>query len=311
MMEKIVSACGIYECTGCQHRTNENCPGCVEGNRRLKENCEQVCAVYECVETRGIGSCGSCNQSVCMLKRAVESICPLRSRHENSRWWAGRMARALESRKPVGGESVKEEKISARVVSRLRYYLTALDEFSTNGAVAVSSWQLAERVGVNAALIRKDLSRFGEFGTPSFGYRIDYLTERIRGILRLDKPKSIVWIGAACFRLHYGSVARLGKHACGVVGVFDVDPEEVGSRVGDHEVLHLDRLASALSGLDVHTAVLSISGPKARSIAVILEDAGIKAILNISGEMLVLPDSVKVSNFDLIGELMELCYYCG
>ena len=308
-MDKMVSACGIYECVGCQHLASGDCSGCAEGNRRLRDANEQVCAVVECMESRVIASCAECGEQACVLRRTVESICPLRSRHENARWWAGRMARALESRKPVGDEPVAQEKISAKVVSRLRWYLTALDEFSTQGAVAVSSWQLAERVGVNAALIRKDLSRFGEFGTPSFGYRIDYLTERIKGILRLDKPKGIIWIGAACFRLHFPSVARLGRHACGVIGVFDVDPKEVGSFVGEHEVLHLDTLASAMTQSDVNTAVLAVAGSGARIIAETLAGFGIKAILNVSGEMLVLPDSVKVSNFDLIGELMELCYY--
>lgn len=311
-MEKNMSACGMYECAGCQHQSSGNCPGCIGGNRQLRDAGEQICAVFECVEKRGITSCEVCDEAACVLKRTVESICPLRSRYENRRWWAGRMSRALESKKRIGREPINEEKISARVVSRLRYYLTALDGLEASGAISVSSWQIAERVGVNAALIRKDLSRFGEFGTPSFGYKIDYLTERIRGILRLDEPKGVVWIGAACFQLYYPCVvARLGRHTCDVVGVLDVDEEEIGKCVGDQEVQHLDVLANVMSKSVVHTAVLAIPGPEARIIAEKLTRSGIKAILNVSGEMLVLPDNVKVTNFDLVGELMELCYYSG
>lgn len=309
-MEMQISACGIYTCEGCQHQSSGDCPGCAEGNRQLVEACEQACAVFECVQARGIGSCVDCDEAACVLRRSVESICPVRSRYENMRWWAGRMSRALESRKPAGGEPEVEEKISAKVISRLRWYLTALDAFAEEGAVSVSSWQLAERVGVNAALIRKDLSRFGDFGTPSFGYRTEFLIQRIRGILGLDERNGLVWIGAACFRLHFGAISRLGKHACGVVGVFDSDPDEIGTRVGDYEVMPLEKLEEVLSKSSVGAATLALPGPDARLVAEKLAGLGVKAILNVSGEMLVLPDSVRVSSFDLVGELLELCYYC-
>lgn len=310
-MEMQRSACGIYECTGCRHRTDDECPGCVDGNLRLRDACEQVCTVFECVESRQIASCAECGEAACVLKRSIESICPMRSRFENMRWWAGRMARALESKKGPGGEADTSRNVSPRVVSRLRWYLNVLDALVEEGATSVSSWQLAERVGVNAALIRKDLSRFGDFGTPSFGYMIDSLTQRIRGILHLDEPRGVVWVGAACFRLHFPSISRLGKHACGVVGVFDVDPEQVGTRVGDCEVLGIERLSEVIPGSNVHTAVIAVGGPQARAAAEALVGLGVKAILNVSGELLVLPGKVHVSNFDLVGELLELSYYCG
>jgi len=310
-MEMQRSACGIYECTGCQHRTDGECRGCVEENLRLRDACEQVCTVFECVESRGIASCAQCEEAACVLKRNIESICQVRSRLENMRWWAGRMARALESRKGAGGEADTSQKVSPRVVSRLRWYLNVLDALVEEGATSVSSWQLAERVGVNAALIRKDLSRFGDFGTPSFGYRIDSLTQQIRGILHLDEPKGVVWIGAACFRLHFRSIGRLGKHACGVVGVFDVDPEQIGTRVGDYEVLGIESLSEVISRSRVHTAVIATAGPEARAAAEALVGLGVEAILNVSGELLVLPGAVHVSNFDIVGELLELSYYCG
>jgi redox-sensing transcriptional repressor len=311
MMDMQRAVCGIYECVGCEHQSGGECPGCVEGNLQLRKSCEQVCAVFECVETRGIAACSECDESSCVLKRSVESVCPMRSRYENMRWWAGRMARAMEAKKGSGGEADKVEKISARVVNRLRWYLTALDGFAKEGATSVSSWRLAERVGVNAALIRKDLSRFGDFGTPSFGYRVDYLTQKIRDILHLDQRNGVIWVGAACFRLHFPSVSRLGNHACVVAGVFDSDPEEIGTFVGGIEVLPLEKLEEVVSASGVHTATLALPGPEARIVAEKLADLGIKAILNVSGEMLALPDSVRVSSFDLVGELLELCYYCA
>ena len=245
-----------------------------------------------------------------MLRRTVETLCPVRSRFENIRWWAGRMSRAMECRKPGTVEGETHGKISTRVINRLRWYLTVLDSLAAEGTILVSSWQLAERVGINAALIRKDLSRFGEFGTPSSGYRVEVLTKHIRKILKLDEPNGIVWVGASCFRLHYPSIERLSKHACNVVGVFDICPEEIGARVGDYEVLPVEHLTEVVSRTGVRAAALAVSGAEAQSVADVLVALGVRAILNVGESLLVLPDSVKVRSFDMVGELLELCYYC-
>ncbi|MGI6296909.1 MAG: redox-sensing transcriptional repressor Rex [Armatimonadota bacterium] len=218
------------------------------------------------------------------------------------------MARALESRKGAGGNS-KKQGVSEKVINRLRCYLTALDGFDAEGVTSISSWRLAERVGVNAALIRKDLSRFGDFGTPSLGYEVSYLIQRLRDILRLDQRHKVLWIGAASLRFHAGSLSRLGSHFCGITAVLDSDPHEIGHSVCDIKVEPLDRLEQVLAAKDIQTATIAISGAQAYDIAERLAGNGIKSILNLSGEILPLPDTIRVRNLDLVGELLELCYY--
>lgn len=309
-MERPTSVCGIYECEPCEYRQSMGCPGCRPGNLRPKGPGHEKCAVAACAEALGIASCAECSEGSCLLRRSVESICPLRSRFENKRWWAGRMSRALEARKRPRIGPVEDRRVSGKVVNRLRWYLTALDFFDVEGLESVSSWQLAERVGVSAALIRKDLSRFGDFGTPSLGYRTDLLREKISAILRLDKPRGVVWVGARCFGLHAAAADRLTKHECRIAGVFDVDPEEIGQVVAGQVVLSVGRMVEVVAPGTVQTAVLAVSGPDAQAVAGMLSDLGVGAILNLSGELLVLPDRVRVCNFDLVGELLELCYYC-
>ncbi len=165
-MEITTSACAIYECHSCDYRKSGACSGCLAGNVQLIEQGREPCAVYACVEASGLTSCASCEEPACVLRRSAESICPLRGRFEKKRWWAGHISRALEGRVRSQADG---EKISEKVINRLRWYLTALEYYKSEGCESVSSWQLAEKVGVNSSLIRKDLSRFGDFGTPSFG----------------------------------------------------------------------------------------------------------------------------------------------
>lgn len=304
-MEMLRSACAIYHCEDCEHVTGGQCPGCLAGNRQLKDAGERFCAVFGCVETHGLESCETCTEQSCLQKRTVELVCPLRSRFETMRWWAGRMARTLEARKPAEPEAKSTVEIPPRVVSRLRLYLMALGSLAEEGVGSVSSWQLAERVGVKGALIRKDLSRFGDFGTPSFGYHVDFLMQRIKSILRLDQPRGLLWIGAGCFGLHAAAIKRLEGQGCRVCAVFDTDPGVIGTRVGGFEVLSIDRLAEAAAGSSVIVAALAVQGPQAAPIADMLVRSGATAILNMSGQLLVLPDSVPVCNLDPIGELLE------
>lgn len=305
-METNVSACGIYECKSCEYRNSDRCLGCRPGNLAISQGDGKACRVYECVESRKIGSCEECADVSCNLRRESESICPLRSRLENVRWWAGKLSKALQTK----GTGCVRSGPSEKVISRLRLYLTTLDSFAIDGRVAVSSWQLAERVGVSPALIRKDLSRFGGFGTPSYGYRVDSLREGLRSVLCLDKPKQVIWIGANALKLSLDARDRLQGHNCVLRGVFDCDEALIGAKVDGFVVQPLENIHGIVADGSVAAAVLAVQGAEARDVANSLAELGIRAILNLSGELLVLQPNIRVISVDLVGELLELCYYC-
>ncbi len=65
--------------------------------------------------------------------------------------------------------------IPEATVARLPIYLRSLLDLAENqGAVTVSSEELAALAGVNAAKVRKDLSYLGSYGTRGVGYDIEY-----------------------------------------------------------------------------------------------------------------------------------------
>ncbi len=81
------------------------------------------------------------------------------------------------------------------VVGRLPLYLRALTRMNTEGKEITSSQELGERLGISSAQIRKDLSQFGEFGKQGTGYRISYLIEQLKEILKVDRVWDVVLVG--------------------------------------------------------------------------------------------------------------------
>lgn len=303
-----VTACGIFDCSGCEH-TPSKCPGCAEGNEILAKRGSSTCGIYRCIQEQNLSNCSECSKTTCGFYRETDLICPLRGQFENKRWWASRLARSItQHNKLVTNKD--SQKISERTVGRLRWYLMALDMFAAQDITSVSSWQLAQRVGVNAALIRKDLSRFGEFGTPSFGYDVQYLRRKIMDILGLNELKHVIWLGSQRLNDHLSMLPRLAEHNCRIVAVIDRDPNEIGRKVADVQVMSLESLPQLLTNLSVDTAVIALPGSEAQKAATMLVNGGVKAILNLSPTLVIVPDHVKLRNVDVASELLELSYYC-
>src|SRR5580692_11716778 len=89
------------------------------------------------------------------------------------------------------------QRIPDATVARLPLYLRSLLELEAASITTVSSERLAERCGVNAAKLRKDLSHLGSYGTRGVGYDVEVLLAQISRELGLtrDWPVAIVGLG--------------------------------------------------------------------------------------------------------------------
>src|SRR5215203_2320673 len=88
-------------------------------------------------------------------------------------------------------------RIPEATVARLPVYLRILSDQLEHAVVTMSSEELAELAGVNAAKVRKDLSYLGSYGTRGVGYDVQFLLVQINRVLGLtqDWPVVIVGIG--------------------------------------------------------------------------------------------------------------------
>lgn len=205
--------------------------------------------------------------------------------------------------------SPTRREIPEATVARLPVYLRALVGLVDAGETTVSSEILAEAAGVTSAMVRKDLSYLGSYGTRGVGYDGWHLIHEIRDELGLSEhwPIVIAGIGNLGQALaHYRGFTERGFRVAALV---DVDPAKVGMRVEDLAVRSIDDLDDLVDAQDIAIGVIATPATAAQSVADRMVAAGLRSILNFAPAKLAVPDGVTVRKVDLAVELQILAYY--
>ena len=195
------------------------------------------------------------------------------------------------------------------VIGRLPIYLRALNHLLEEGKTVTASKDLAERLGISSAQIRKDLSHFGEFGKQGMGYDIAHLRDQIRRILKVDRLWNVAVVGAGDLGhaiLQYGGFEGRGfRVSC----VFDNNPEKIGRRLGRFEICDVAEMSQQLEEREVKVAIVAVPAGAAQSVVNQLVEGGIKAILNYAPITVTVPADVRVQYIDPVTHMQRMTYY--
>ncbi len=195
------------------------------------------------------------------------------------------------------------------VVGRLPIYLRALNHLLDEGQQITASKQLARRLGISSAQIRKDLSHFGEFGKQGMGYDVAHLRDQLRKILKVDREWEMALVGAGDLGhaiVHYGGFEGRGfTISC----VFDNNPQKIGRRLGHLDICDVAELPEKVQELGIRTAIVAVPTGVAQAVVDDLVEAGIKAILNYAPITVTVPAGIRVQYFDPVIHLQHMTYY--
>ncbi|MGB1289283.1 MAG: redox-sensing transcriptional repressor Rex [Aggregatilineales bacterium] len=206
-------------------------------------------------------------------------------------------------------EAKSSDKIPDIVIGRLPLYLRALTRLHTQGKDVTSSHELGRRLDISSAQIRKDLSHFGGFGKQGTGYQIDFLIEKLREVLQLNREWQVAVVGA-------GNLGRAIAHYAGFIDrgfkiswVFDADPEKIGTQTDQIIIQAIDEMAQIIKDNHVQIAMLAVPAEHAQSVTNILVDSGIRAILNYAPINVNVPEHVHVQYIDPVIHIQHMTYY--
>ena len=205
--------------------------------------------------------------------------------------------------------SSRRREIPEATIARLPVYHRCLLQLQTEDRPTVSSEQLADLAGVNAAKVRKDLSYFGSYGTRGVGYDVEQLLVEIRRELGLTHDWPCVIVGAGNLGSALAKFAGFSERGFSVVAVVDTDPAKVGQRLGDIVVRHEDDLAELVDELAVVIGIITTPPAAAQEAAERLNAAGVNSILNFAPTVLDVGPDVLVRDVDVAVELQILAFH--
>ncbi len=200
-------------------------------------------------------------------------------------------------------------KIPDIIIGRLPIYLRALQRMADKGMETTSSQELGERVGISAAQIRKDISQFGEFGKQGTGYRISFLIDKLREIMKIDRIWDVAVVGAGDMGHALARYPGFVNRGFRITMVFDNDQSKVGQKIGEFIVEDTENMIAKIKEAGVQVAMLTVPAAAAREVTEMLVKAGVKAILNYAPISLTVPGDVRVQHIDPATHLQRMTYY--
>ncbi|HEY2421194.1 MAG TPA: redox-sensing transcriptional repressor Rex [Neobacillus sp.] len=200
-------------------------------------------------------------------------------------------------------------KIPQATAKRLPLYYRFLQNLYASGKQRVSSAELSEAVKVDSATIRRDFSYFGALGKKGYGYNVNYLLTFFRKTLDQDELTKVALIGVGNLGTAFLHYNFLKNNNTKIECAFDVDPEKMGTSIGDVPIYPMDDMEDILARENIPVAILTVPAPVAQMITDGLVKANVKGILNFTPARLNVPPSIRVHHIDLAVELQSLVYF--
>ena len=171
-------------------------------------------------------------------------------------------------------------KIPKPVVKRLALYLRSVQKIDYSKKKFISSHELADFLGIKASQVRKDFSYFGEFGKRGVGYDILSLEDQLSSILGMRKNWKVIIIGAGKMGRALALYSGLLKQGFEVSGIFDNDKNKIGEKIENLITKDIASITDFINTTRPDIAVITVPEQAAQAVCNLVENSGIKGIIN-------------------------------
>ena len=149
----------------------------------------------------------------------------------------------------------------------------------------------------------------GTYGVRGVGYNVEQLRFQIRRELGLTRTWPVIIVGAGNLGSALAKYGGFGSSGFEIVGLYDNDPELIGTTVGELTVGSMEAMQHDAGELHVEIGIIATPVPAAQHVAEQLAAAGFKSILNFAPMVLRVSPEVEIRRVDLSTELQILGYY--
>lgn len=211
--------------------------------------------------------------------------------------------------KPRESRKNPDDHVPEHTLSRIPRYHQILLDMELSGSQFVSSGYLSGFFEIDSTQVRKDLALIGYQGKPKTGYSVSGLKQAIARFLGINIENDAVLIGAG--KLGSALIEYPGFHEYGlnIVGVFDNNPEKIGTIAGNHTVLSMDSLPRVVRSYNIRLAIITVPKQHAQEVVNTVISLGITGIWNFAPTQLSVPESVVLRTENIAMGLAILSHY--
>lgn len=186
---------------------------------------------------------------------------------------------------------------------RLPWYLSHVKLQYAAGQRYISSTAIAEGVGVEQSVVAKDLSCVNIQGRTRVGYQAQALIDVLEEFLGFTQTHKSVLIGVGSLGSALLSDKGLQHFGLEIIAGFDINPELVGSYVGDIPIYHINELDDIQKREGVKIAILTVPIRQAQDSTDLLVEKGFGAIWNFTPVRIKVPEGIVVQNTSMYAHL--------
>ena len=193
-------------------------------------------------------------------------------------------------------------------IRRYPIYLREIRSMIARGALHVSSAVLAEKLGLDPVLARKDLAMAGVPGKPRRGYPAKDLEQAINRALGWDNVIDAALIGVGSLGQALLGYCGFEEQNLSIAVAFDSNPGLNGLTISNVKVRPPTDLPRLVNRLNIRLGILTVPSAAAQECADLMVRAGIVGIWNFTNVQLSVPKGVTVQNVDLAQSLAVLSH---
>ena len=193
------------------------------------------------------------------------------------------------------------------LVNRLTRYKNALEKLKSTGLARVFSDNLADMLGISAALVRKDFSQFGLSGHKRGGYRVDDLLTQINRLLGGEEPQNVIIVGCGKIGTALLNYTGFSRQRIRIVAGFDSNPAKLDPHASI-PILNISQLPEIIASQNVRFAILAVPEAVAADMVETLIKLGIRGILNFTPMPLKETPECVIHNINIALELENLIH---
>jgi redox-sensing transcriptional repressor len=205
-------------------------------------------------------------------------------------------------------EDMTNQTFPMPTIRRYPIYLRCIREMIAAGHLHISSAVVAETLGFDPVLTRKDLAMAGVPGKPRRGYPAKELLEAINHALGWDSTTDAILVGAGALGNALLGYTGFEEQNLSISTAFDANHSLIGQTLHGVKICPMEDLPHIVKKLKIKVAILTVPNSAAQECTDQLVAAGIRGILNFTSVHVSAPRNVLVQNVDIAQSLAVLSH---